>query len=83
MILGKAECLRVTNHAGSLGFAAVAAGPFDELRIPEVLLQRRLEPERAEADRIDIRPAPEAAARGPRQSPARRRSAAVKASGAG
>jgi hypothetical protein len=31
------------NHAGGLGFEAVAAGHFDDLGVPEVLLQRRME----------------------------------------
>ncbi len=34
--------LPVMNHAGALGFEAVSAGHFDELAVPEVLLQRRL-----------------------------------------
>jgi hypothetical protein len=34
--------LGVMNHAGSLGFEAFAAGNFDELSVPEVLLKRAL-----------------------------------------
>jgi hypothetical protein len=34
--------LPVMNHAGALGFEAVSAGHFDELAVPEILLQRRL-----------------------------------------
>ena len=30
------------NHAGALGFEAVSAGHFDELAVPEILLQRRV-----------------------------------------
>lgn len=37
-----ANFLPVMNHAGALGFEAVSAGHFDELGVPEVLLQRRL-----------------------------------------
>ena len=37
-----AHFLPVMNHAGALGFEAVSAGHFDELGVPEVLLQRRL-----------------------------------------
>jgi len=36
-----ASFLAVMNHAGALGFEAVAAGHFDDLAVPEVLLQRR------------------------------------------
>lgn len=34
--------LPVMNHAGALGFEAVSAGHFDELAVPEILLQRRV-----------------------------------------
>ena len=38
-----ASFLAVMNFAGAQGFEAVAAGHFDELGVPEVLLQRRME----------------------------------------
>ena len=37
-----ASFLVVMNFAGAQGFEAVAAGHFDELAVPEVLLQRRM-----------------------------------------
>jgi hypothetical protein len=38
-----ASFLAVMNRAGAMGFEAVAAGHFDELQVPEVLLQRKME----------------------------------------
>jgi hypothetical protein len=38
-----ASFLAVMNFAGAQGFEAVAAGHFDELGVPEVLLQRKME----------------------------------------
>lgn len=38
-----ASFLAVMNFAGAQGYEAVAAGHFDELGVPEVLLQRRME----------------------------------------
>jgi hypothetical protein len=45
-----ASFLVVMNFAGAQGYEAVAAGHFDELGVPEVLLQRRMSmPEPAKA----------------------------------
>jgi hypothetical protein len=60
--------LPVMNHAGALGFEAVSAGHFDELAVPEILLQRRIGPA----------PAPETAAP-PAAKPAAKSSAASSA----
>ncbi len=54
--------LEVMNHAGALGFEAVAAGHFDELAVPEVLLQRRLEPAPVAIDASPARSVPKRAA---------------------
>jgi hypothetical protein len=43
MVKEHASFLVVMNHAGAMGFEAVAAGHFDELGVPEVLLQRKME----------------------------------------
>jgi hypothetical protein len=43
MVKEHASFLVVMNHAGAMGFEAVAAGHFDELGVPEVLLQRRMD----------------------------------------
>jgi hypothetical protein len=43
MMKEHASFLVVMNHAGAMGFEAVAAGHFDELGVPEVLLQRKME----------------------------------------
>ena len=38
-----ASFLAVMNFAGAQGYEAVAAGHFDELGVPEVLLQRKMD----------------------------------------
>ncbi len=43
MVQEHSAFLKVMNHAGAMGFEAVAAGHFDELGVPEVLLQRKME----------------------------------------
>lgn len=68
-----ASFLSVMNHAGGLGFEAVAAGHFDELGVPEVLLQRKMEATTFATGAAGFAPPAEA----PKPAPAPRKAAAA------
>ena len=55
--------LPVMNHAGALGFEAVSAGHFDELAVPEILLQRRIGAAPLEIEASNVTPLAKAARR--------------------
>ena len=83
-----ASFLTVMNHAGAMGFEAVAAGHFDELGVPEVLLQRRMEteafaaaatePDSRAADKAESKSAAKLQARPAAKAPAKKKAPAGK-----
>ena len=88
MVKEHASFLVVMNHAGAMGFEAVAAGHFDELGVPEVLLQRKMEtftfvpkPASAEPKKEPVaeKPAANAEPKGEKAEPAPAKGAAPKA----
>ena len=80
-----ASFLHVMNHAGALGFEAVAAGHFDELGVPEVLMQRKMEattfaaaPPEAATPAAKPKPAPKSETRPAAKSTAKKKAPAAK-----